>query len=641
MGRYFNNQEVELLAPAGNFEIFKEVINSGADAVYLGGKIFNMRMHRKDFNFTNEELEEAINIAHSLNKKLYITVNNLLSFEDLRQAEEYLTYLEKIKPDALIVQDMSIIQLIKKLGLKLNIHSSVMMNVHNFETIKVLRELGITRVVVSREVDLKTIKQFSNKTDMEFEYFVHGDMCVTNGAQCLYSGMLFGKSSNRGLCMKPCRWSFKINKEENIYDTTFPMAVKDMYMYENIPELIEAGVVSFKIEGRMRDAEYLVDLINYYSDAIDRYIDDPISYDRKKDADKLYKNRKRDFSTAYAFGNPGLSNINERYEGTGKFYSTGKVFSNPVDEIELKNERIKELKSILKSDKAIESKPSLSVKVNSYEAAMIAIEEEVNRVYLSGDVFEPNMQFSKKEILSITENKKNSKIYLGMPRMMSEEDFSKYEHLLRNNDLKLDGLLVTNLGAINRFKDLGLELIGDYSLNIYNSMSAEFYKEQGVNLVALSCESNATNTREALLTSNVPLEIIAQGSPVVMYMHHDLYENTKVLNPSDKGKRKYNDKGVLILVDDKGNEHPIYRDNTGKNHMLLSKELCYMPILEDLAKLNVEGFRIEGCHYNNETLRFVISKYKEALDNLDKCQEIFNDFNYDNLGFTLGAMQFN
>lgn len=641
MGRYFNNQEVELLAPAGNFEIFKEVIKSGADAVYLGGKIFNMRMHRKDFNFTNEELEEAINIAYSLNKKLYITVNNLLSFEDLRQAEEYLTYLEKIKPDALIVQDMSIIQLIKKLGLKLNIHSSVMMNVHNFETIKVLRELGITRVVVSREVDLKTIKQFSNKTDMEFEYFVHGDMCVTNGAQCLYSGMLFGKSSNRGLCMKPCRWSFKINKEENIYDTTFPMAVKDMYMYENIPELIEAGVVSFKIEGRMRDAEYLVDLINYYSDAIDRYIDDPISYDRKKDADNLYKNRKRDFSTAYAFGNPGLSNINERYEGTGKFYSTGKVFSNPVDEIELKNERIKELKSILKSDKAIESKPSLSVKVNSYEAAMIAIEEGVNRVYLSGDVFEPNMQFSKKEILSITENKNNSKIYLGMPRMMSEEDFSKYEHLLRNNDLKLDGLLVTNLGAINRFKDLGLELIGDYSLNIYNSISAEFYKEQGINLASLSCESSAKNTREALLTSNVPLEIIAQGSPVVMYMHHDLYENTKVLNPSDKGKRKYNDKGVLILVDDKGNEHPIYRDNTGKNHMLLSKELCYMPILEDLAKLNVEGFRIEGCHYNNETLRFVISKYKEALDNLDKCQEIFNEFNYDNLGFTLGAMQFN
>ncbi|MDZ7548232.1 peptidase U32 family protein, partial [Clostridium perfringens] len=182
----FNNQEVELLGPAGNYEIFKEVIKSGADAVYLGGKIFNMRLHRKDFNFTNEELEEAINLAHSLNKKVYITVNNLLSSEDLLQAEEYLRFLEKIKPDALIVQDMSVVKLIKDLGLNLNIHSSVMMNVHNFETIKKLHELGITRVVVSRDIDLNTVKQFSKKTNMEFEYFVHGDMCVAHGSQCLY-----------------------------------------------------------------------------------------------------------------------------------------------------------------------------------------------------------------------------------------------------------------------------------------------------------------------------------------------------------------------------------------------------------------------------------------------------------------------
>ena len=136
MSRFFNGQEVELLAPVGNFDIFKKVIHSGADAVYLGGKIFNMRMHRKDFNFTNEELEEAVKMAHSLGKKIYITVNNLLSSDDLKQAEEYFRYLEKIGPDALIVQDMSVIKVIRELGLNLNIHSSVMMNVHNFETIK-------------------------------------------------------------------------------------------------------------------------------------------------------------------------------------------------------------------------------------------------------------------------------------------------------------------------------------------------------------------------------------------------------------------------------------------------------------------------------------------------------------------------
>ena len=159
MGRYFNDKEVELLAPAGNFEIFKAVITSGADAVYLGGKIFNMRMHRKDFNFSNDELEEAIKIAHSLNKKVYITVNNLLSSDDLLEAEEYFRYLEKIQPDAIIVQDMAVIKLIKDLNINLNIHSSVMTNVHNLETVKRLEELGVTRIVTSRDIDLNTIFQ--------------------------------------------------------------------------------------------------------------------------------------------------------------------------------------------------------------------------------------------------------------------------------------------------------------------------------------------------------------------------------------------------------------------------------------------------------------------------------------------------
>ncbi|MBQ1785376.1 MAG: U32 family peptidase, partial [Turicibacter sp.] len=377
MSRYFNGQEVELLAPVGTFEIFKQVIYSGADAVYLGGKIFNMRMHRKGFNFTDEELAEAVRITHELGKKIYITVNNLLSSEDLLKAKDYLIYLNELQPDAIIVQDMSIIYLVNELGLNLNIHASVMMNTHNLETIKALRELGVTRVVASRDIDLATIKYFSRLTDMEFEYFVHGDMCVAHGSQCTYSGILFGKSSNRGLCMKPCRWGYKMNQEGNQFNTTFPLAVKDMYMYENIPELIEAGVVSFKIEGRMREADYLLGIINSYSDAINRYIEDPIFYDRKKDSKTLFENRKRDFSTAYAFGKPGLSNINERWEGTGKFYSTGKVFSKPVEEIQMNQSRIQEIKSLLEVRDAKVHQPTLSVRVNNYEAAMIAIKEGV------------------------------------------------------------------------------------------------------------------------------------------------------------------------------------------------------------------------------------------------------------------------
>ena len=641
MSRYFNQQEVELLAPAGNFEIFKQILHSGADAFYLGGKILNMRLHRKDFNFSNDEIVKAIQMAHELGKKVYVTVNNLLSSEDLLETEHYLRFLESAAPDAIIVQDMSIIALVQKLKLKLNIHASVMMNVHNLETIKKLRELGVTRVVTSRDIDLNTVKLFSVQTDMEFEYFVHGDMCVAHGAQCTYSGILFGNSSNRGRCMKPCRWGYKINHGNLQYNTTFPMAVKDMYMYEHIPELIDAGVVSFKIEGRMRDAEYLIGIINSYRDAIDRYIDDPIVYDRKKESQTLFNNRKRDFSTAYAFGKPGLSNINERYEGTGKFYSTGKVFSKPVNELDLTQKRVEEIQEAFTIEGISHHQPTLSVKVNNYASALMAIEEGVDYIYLSGEVFQPNLPFSKKEIKDLTSQKGQSKIYLGLPTMMYEDDFARYQHLLTDQDLGIEGLLVTNLGSMHKFGSLGYSMRGDHTLNIYNAIAANFYQQLGLSTGTISNESPVKNTKELVTQTQLPMEMVVHGSPVVMYMSHDLYENTKVMAPSEQKGRQYQDARPLLLIDDKNNEHPVYRDNKGNNHMLLSKELCYLPLLKSLHELGVKTFRIEGCHYELETLRMIIQTYKKAITNLEECQNLFKSLNYDHLGFTLGALNFN
>ena len=641
MSRYFNDNELELLAPAGTFEIFKKIIYSGADAVYLGGKKLNMRMHRNDYNLSNEEIEKAIAIAHSLNKRVYITVNNLLSQEDLKDATEYLRFLDKVQPDALIIQDFAILELINSLNLKLTLHSSVMMNVHNLETIKALRQNGITRVVASRDMDLQTIKNLHNQTPMEFEYFAHGDMCIAHGAQCLYSGMLFGKSSNRGLCMKPCRWNFTIKKDGLVYPTEYPMAVKDMYMYEHLPEMIEAGILSFKIEGRMKDADYLVTMINYYSDAIDRYIEDPICYDRKKDAKSIYETRKRDISASSAFGKPGLSNINRRYEGTGIFYSHGKVFSNPVDEIEISKERIEEIKALLKGEITIAQKPKLSVKVDSYAQAKVAIEEGADRIYLSGEVFKPNHPFSKSEILKLTKDKRNTKVYLDFPRMMLEEDFSKYNQLLKGNKLGLDGLVVTNLGAINKFKSLGLELIGDYSLNIYNHSAASFYEKQGLSIATLSVETPLIDAKEAITKSPIPIEIIVHGTPVVMYMDHDLYENTKVLEPIGQADNSNVPNNVLVLVDEKAHEHPVYIDNNGRNHMILYKELCYLPILKELNDIGVNNFRIEACHYDTDSLRKILDIYRKAIDDLSICEDIFHSLEPSVCGFTLGAFQFN
>jgi putative protease len=641
MSRYFNDNELELLAPAGTFEIFEKVIRSGADAVYLGGKKLNMRMHRKDYNLSNEEIEKAITIAHSLNKKVYITVNNLLSQEDLKDAAEYLRFLEKAGPDALIIQDFAILELINNLDLKLVLHSSVMMNVHNLETIKALMLNGITRVVASRDMDLQTIKNLHNQTPMEFEYFAHGDMCVAHGAQCLYSGMIFGKSSNRGLCMKPCRWHYEMKKDGLVYPTEYPMAVKDMYMYEHLPEMIEAGIISFKIEGRMKDSDYLVKMINYYSDAIDRYIEDPICYDRKKDAKDIYETRKRDISTSSAFGIPGLSNINRRYEGTGIFYSHGKVFSKPVEEIEIRKERISEIKTFLKVEVPLAERPKLCVKVNSYAQAKVAIEEGVDRIYLSGEVFKPNQPFSKSEILKLTKDKGNTKIYLGFKRMMLEEDFSKYNQLLKGNKLGLDGLLITNLGAIHKFKSLGLELISDYSLNIYNHSAASFYEKQGLSIATLSVETPLLDAIDAITKSPIPIELIVHGSPVVMYMDHNLYENTKVLEPTSHADNSCAPIDVLVLVDEKKHEHPVYIDNDGRNHMILSKELCYLPILKELNDIGVNNFRIEACHYDTDSLQKVLAIYKKAIDNLSVCEDLFHSIEPSVCGFTFGAFQFN
>lgn len=629
LARFFNEQEIELLAPAGTFEIFKEVIKTGADAVYFGGKILNMRMHRKGFNFTFDEIEKAVALAHSKNKKVYITVNNLLNQKDLQGAVDYLQFLEKIKPDALLIQDLGLLQLIQELKVSIPLHASVMMNVHNLQTIQFLQDLGVSRCVMSREMSLSQVENLHHQSNMEFEYFIHGDMCIAHGGQCLYSGILFGKSSNRGLCMKPCRWNYSMKQKNILYSTEYPMAVKDMYMYEHLPELIDAGVSSFKIEGRMREAEYLVRLIENYAEALDRYIEDPFGYDQKKNAEKMVENRMRDFSTGYAFGNPGLKNINRRWEGTGKFYSHGKVFSKPIEELEMTWEKIEEIKNLLQENPCRQHpQPELSLRVNSYEQGKLALSENADILYLSGDTFQPDAPFTKEEIHDLLLNKGSSKILLALPRMMWQIDFAQYTHYLHKYTPDFDGLLITNLGCIPAFESFGYSMFGDYSLNLYNQRAMNFYKEQGLHSGTISVEAPVQDAVQTVQNTNLPVEIIVHGSPTVMYLEHDLYENTK------------SEDGILYLVDDKEFEHPVHRDQKGRNHMLLYKDLCYLPFLKELVKSGYQRFRIEGAHMQTSHLREIIRSYRKGLDHLDQCTTLFESLPAPNKGYTLGAFNF-
>jgi putative protease len=656
--RYFNGRPVELLAPAGNFLIFKEIAGAKCDAVYFGGKRFNMRLHRRDFNFSNEELRAAVDLAHEKGKRAYITVNNMYVQDELDELEEYLRYLEEIKPDAILVQDFAVPRLVRRLGLSLAMHASVMMNVHNLETIKALEAMGFSRVVVSRELPLSYIRAIAAETNMEAEYFVHGDMCVAHGGQCLYSGMIFGSSSNQGRCLKPCRWDYEIECGAARYAPSFPLAVKDMYLYEHIPELIHNRVSSFKIEGRMREADYLVPLVNAYGDAIDRYIEDPLAYDRFKDAELLYRNRKRDFSTAYAFGKPGLANINRRMEGTGAFYSTGKVFSRAVEEPELDAEKQdainKRIALFLDSRKARREAGSpsreaageraaaagrqdaageqsavveqsagrrggrgleLSAKVQTMAQARYCVEQGVDHVYLSGDVFLPGKPFSRGEIQELLSAKAASAIWLCQGRMMFDQELEEFVVSIAKLE-GLDGIVVSSLGGLAAARNAvgvrALRFRGAYGLNIQNSLAWEWYRDQGLEAFTISAETGLDHTLRLLESSGAHAELIVFGSPTVMYLEHDLFENTK-------GEAE-----TLYLIDEKGSRHPVYKDRRGRNHVLLVKNLSFLPFIGELSKAGLTRIRVEASHITGKEYEKIIDTALKIRDSPEEAPGAVN-----------------
>ena len=638
MARVFNGKKIELLAPSGTMETFKQMLKANCDAIYIGGKSFNMRMMITGYNFSDEEVSEAVKMARDVSKKIYITVNNLINDNEIAKISEYLHFLERINADGIIIQDLGILQICQEQNLnRFEIHSSVMMNVHNIETVEVLKNYGVSRITLSREMDLKTAKYLQNQTNIETEYFIHGDMCSVNGANCYYSSIVFGNSSNRGRCFKPCRWSFHVKKDGTEYPTKYPLAAKDMCMYEYIPELIEACITSFKIEGRMRDMDFVTNLVNIYENAIDRYIYDPIGFDRKKDLNELFENRKRDFTTAYAFSKPGLDYINTRYEGTGKLSPMGKVFSDPDEEPELTEAILDTAQTWLKEHfNKVTGKNKLSVKVNNYHQAKLCIEAGVDRIYLPTEVFLPDQFISKEQLEDLNNIKGNACLYLDLPQMMNELQFAMMDQYLRQWGHFFDGLLVTNIGSINKYKHK-YKLITNYNLNIYNNQAVKFYRNLGVDEFTISIESKINELSDFMSTCELPMELIVHGPLKAMYTDHNLYENVSAFEPIQKSDNKYVDNNILVLMTDKG-ENPVYLDHNSRNHIFTAKELCLLSILGSFNLKIPLSFRIEGQTYTPEELKSIITVYQSASADKSRCRDLFFNLKSFRAGFTLGPL---
>ena len=337
-------QKVELLSPAGNFEKLKTALYYGADAVYVGGKSLSLRAQAD--NFTNEELLQAVEYTHNLGKKIYVTVNIFAHNQDLDLAEEFIAFLEKIGVDGAIMSDPGLINLALTKYPKLPVHISTQANITNKYIANFWHKQGAERVVLARELSLKEIKEIKDyNPNLELEAFIHGAMCISYSGRCLLSEYFNHRDANQGDCVQACRWNYairEVGRDGDYYEIaendrgTYILNSKDLNMIDYIADFINAGVVSFKIEGRMKSEYYLATVVNAYRRAIDAYY--KVGEEYKKDHlynDELEKTAHRAFTTAYTLGENKntVNHINSQSKGTSVFMAVVKGYDTETSEI--------------------------------------------------------------------------------------------------------------------------------------------------------------------------------------------------------------------------------------------------------------------------------------------------------------------
>ena len=305
----------ELLIPAGSLEVLKTAVLYGADAVYLGGEAFGLRAKAK--NFSMEEIREGIAFAHERGVRVYITANILAHNEDLEGVEAYFHELKAFPPDALIISDPGVFALARRILPEMDIHISTQANNTNYGTYQFWWNLGAKRVVSARELTLEEIREIRRHIpeEMEIESFIHGAMCISYSGRCLLSNYFVGRDANQGSCTHPCRWKYAVMEEsrpgeympvEENARGTFIFSSRDLCMIEHIPELIESGIDSFKIEGRMKTALYVAAVARTYRKAIDDYLESEALYQKNLPwyKEEIGKCTCREFSTGFYFGKP-------------------------------------------------------------------------------------------------------------------------------------------------------------------------------------------------------------------------------------------------------------------------------------------------------------------------------------------------
>ena len=310
-----NRKRPELLAPAGSLPVLKIAVLYGADAVYLGGEAFSLRANAH--NFTFEEMKEGIRFAHEHGVKVFVTANIYAHNRDLEEAKDYFRQLKEIAPDAILISDPGLFSMAKRILPEIELHISTQANSTNYETFRFWHSLGASRVVTARELSLEETREIRENIpeEMEIESFVHGAMCISYSGRCLLSAYLTGRSANEGDCTHPCRWKYSVVEETRpgevmpVFENdrgTFLFNSKDLCMIGHLPEMLDAGINSLKIEGRMKSALYVASIVRTYRMAIDDYLEDPKRYEARLPfyLEEIGKCTYREYTTGFFFGKP-------------------------------------------------------------------------------------------------------------------------------------------------------------------------------------------------------------------------------------------------------------------------------------------------------------------------------------------------
>lgn len=351
-------KKVELLSPAGNYEKLETVYHYGADAAYIGGKVLNLRAFSK--NFEDEELEKAIKLSHHLGKKLFITVNAIPHNEDLEILPEYTKYLESLKVDAVIVSDLGVFNIIRK-HTNLPITISTQANNTNWASVVMWKELGAKRIILARELSLKEISEIRQKVpDVELEVFIHGAMCISISGRCLLSNYLTGRDANRGECTQPCRWKYHLMEEKRpgeyfpVFEDergTYIMNSKDLCTIDFLDKIIETGVDSLKIEGRMKSSYYAGVTTKVYREAIDSYYSGNLNTQNKeKWMKELQGVSHREYTSGFYLNKPGKDSQNYK---TSSYIRNYKFVGKVIEKIS-ENKYIVEVRNKIRKNDVLE-----------------------------------------------------------------------------------------------------------------------------------------------------------------------------------------------------------------------------------------------------------------------------------------------